>query len=58
MRRSPFPGPRLSLLVGLCLCFLDVNHLREVEAVLLRGRFLDREALDGLLDEARKLVGG
>ena len=34
----------------------DVHNAREIEAVFLRGRYCDREALDRLLDEARELA--
>ena len=32
----------------------DVRHAREIEAVFLRGRYFDRDALDGLLAQARQ----
>jgi imidazolonepropionase-like amidohydrolase len=34
----------------------DVANVRRVRAVVARGRLLDRAALDGLLDEAARLV--
>ncbi len=32
----------------------DVRHAREIEGVFLRGRYFDRDALDGLLAQARR----
>jgi len=37
---------------------LDVRNTSEIEAVFLRGRYFDRETLDGFLDEARALAKG
>jgi len=37
---------------------LDVRNASKIEAVFLRGRYFDREALDRLLDEARVLAKG
>jgi hypothetical protein len=34
----------------------DVRNAREIEAVFLRGRYFDRDALDRLLEETRELV--
>jgi imidazolonepropionase-like amidohydrolase len=34
----------------------DIANLSEIEGVLLRGEWLDRDALDALLEEARSLV--
>lgn len=31
----------------------DISHIREIEAVFLRGRYLDRVTLDRLLDDVR-----
>lgn len=36
----------------------DVSHLRSLEGVFLRGRFMDRAALDGLLERAREAASG
>jgi imidazolonepropionase-like amidohydrolase len=30
----------------------DIGHTRRIRGVLMRGRWLDRDALDGLLDAA------
>jgi imidazolonepropionase-like amidohydrolase len=34
----------------------DVRNAREIEAVFLRGRYFDHDALDRLLEETRELV--
>jgi len=34
----------------------DIGNARDIEAVFLRGRYFDRDALDRLLEETRELV--
>lgn len=36
----------------------DIRNLRRIRAVILRGRLLDRAALDALLAEAERVAGG
>lgn len=35
---------------------LDISATRSIEAVVLRGRYLDRATLDGIMDEVRRVV--
>lgn len=50
------PGVRADLLLLDADPSQDVNATREIEAVMLRGRWLDRAALDGILREVAASV--
>ena len=36
----------------------DIDHVRQIRAVMLRGRYFDRDALDGMLEEAKRFSNG
>lgn len=48
------PGRRADLVLLRADPLADIRHTRQIEAVMLGGRWLDRAALDALLSEARK----
>jgi imidazolonepropionase-like amidohydrolase len=50
------PGATASLVLLRANPLADVTAVREIEGVFLRGEYYDREALDGLLREARSLA--
>ncbi|MFG0318434.1 MAG: amidohydrolase family protein, partial [Planctomycetota bacterium JB042] len=54
---SILPGKTASMVLVRRNPLIDVRHLAGIEAVVDRGTFLDRAALDGLLADARSLAG-
>ena len=50
------PGMQANLIVLDADPLADIRNTQKIRSVVLRGRLLDRQALDGLLSEARKIA--